>query len=141
MQMERTARAVWYGAMIGGNGLISTGSRILQQAAYSFDSCFKAGKGTSPEELLAASLASGFTMKLSLVMGLEGIVPERLETRCILSWEDGYIVGAHLQLRARAGGITDAEFQAFAEEAKINTPVCRNCTTTITLDARCEHSQ
>jgi len=135
IHVERKAKAVWYGAMINGHGTVSTESGILNAAPYSFESSFKGAYGTNPEELLSLSLASGFTMKLSLVMGLAGIVPERLETDCTLFWEDGHITGAHLDLQAKVAGITDDEFQAFAHEAKENSPVCCNSKTHISMVA------
>lgn len=138
IHVERKATAVWHGAMINGHGRVSTESGLLCGAPYSFESAFKGAYGTNPEELLASSLASGFTMKLSLVMGLAGIVPERLETDCTLFWEDGHITGAHLYLRAKVEGITDDEFLAFANEAKENSPVCCNSRSFITMVAvRC----
>ncbi|MGO9589445.1 MAG: OsmC family peroxiredoxin, partial [Candidatus Acidiferrales bacterium] len=62
--MQRTATAVWNGSLREGSGNISTQSGVLSSAPYSFATRFENGKGTNPEELIAAAHAGCFTMAL-----------------------------------------------------------------------------
>lgn len=63
--MKRKASAVWNGTIKEGKGTLTTKSATLEKTPYSFNSRFADGKGTNPEELLAAAHAGCFTMKLS----------------------------------------------------------------------------
>ena len=85
--MVRTASAVWRGSLKEGKGTISTGSGVLSNTQYSFSTRFEEGRGTNPEELIAAAHAGCFTMALSAQLGNAGITPESLETTASLSLE------------------------------------------------------
>lgn len=63
--MKRTASAVWQGDLKAGKGTVSTESAVLSHTQYSFGTRFENGKGTNPEELIAAAHAGCFTMALS----------------------------------------------------------------------------
>jgi lipoyl-dependent peroxiredoxin len=63
--MKRTASAQWRGDLKSGNGTVSTASGVLEKSQYSFKTRFEDGKGTNPEELLAAAHAGCFSMALS----------------------------------------------------------------------------
>ena len=63
--MQRSATAVWNGALKDGKGTISTASGVLSTTPYSFTTRFENAKGTNPEELIAAAHAGCFTMALS----------------------------------------------------------------------------
>ena len=63
--MKRTASAHWSGDLKAGNGTVSTASGVLSNSPYSFHTRFEEGKGTNPEELLAAAHAGCFSMALS----------------------------------------------------------------------------
>ena len=64
--MKRKASAEWKGDLISGKGTISTESGVLSDTQYSFKTRFEGGKGTNPEELIAAAHAGCFSMALSL---------------------------------------------------------------------------
>ena len=55
--MKRKASAVWQGGLKDGKGAISTDSGVLENTQYSFSTRFEDGKGTNPEELIAAAHA------------------------------------------------------------------------------------
>jgi osmotically inducible protein OsmC len=63
--MKRSAQAHWSGDLKSGVGALSTASATLSNTPYSFRSRFEQGKGTNPEELLAAADAGCFTMAVS----------------------------------------------------------------------------
>src|ERR1044071_8543344 len=97
--MVRNATAVWKGSGKDGSGTLTTQSTALQDTQYSFNSRFAEGVGTNPEELVAAAHAGCFTMKLSFVLGEAGFTPEKLETRCQITFENGSIAKSHLTVR------------------------------------------
>jgi osmotically inducible protein OsmC len=140
--MKRTARAKWVGDLKGGYGAISTASGTLSQTPYSFHTRFEDGKGTNPEELLAAAHAGCFTMALSLQLSLAGLKAESLETTCSITLEqkDGAfaITESHLELKARIPGASAEAFQAAAQAAKSGCPVSKLFNATITLTAQLE---
>ena len=67
--MKRKASAEWSGDLKTGKGAVSTESGVLSGAQYSFTTRFENGKGTNPEELIAAAHAGCFTMALSAQLG------------------------------------------------------------------------
>jgi lipoyl-dependent peroxiredoxin len=138
-KMKRTASAKWQGDLMSGSGAISTASGTLSSTPYSFHTRFENGKGTNPEELLAAAHAGCFTMALSLQLAQAGFKAESLETTCTISLEqkDGSfaITASHLELKATVPGATKEAFHQAAQAAKAGCPVSKLFNTTITLDA------
>ena len=105
--MLRTATAVWSGSLKEGKGAISTQSGVLNETPYSFVPRFENGKGTNPEELIAAAHAGCFTMALSAQLGTMNFAPQSLRTTATLSLEKleaGWTISKiHLDLAARRG--------------------------------------
>src|SRR5260221_1750797 len=103
--MKRSAQAQWQGDLKSGAGTISTASGTLATTPYSFHSRFEQGKGTNPEELLAAAHAGCFTMSLSSQLTQAGLEAERLETTCTITLEHKYgslaITESHLHLKGK----------------------------------------
>src|SRR5260370_27684422 len=85
--MKRLAEAKWQGDLKSGAGTISTTSGTLKSTPYSFHTRFEEGKGTNPEELLAAAHAGCFTMAVSAQLAAAGLTAESLETTCPISLE------------------------------------------------------
>ncbi len=133
--MKRNATAVWNGSGKEGNGTLSTQSTVLNKTQYSFNSRFAEGVGTNPEELMAAAHAGCFTMKLTFVLGAAGFTPDELETSCAISLEDGVITKSELVVKAKVPGITPAQFQECAADAKANCPVSKAYNMEISLEA------
>ena len=121
--MKRNATAVWNGTIKEGNGHLTTQSSVLNQTPYSFNSRFAEGVGTNPEELLAAAHAGCFTMKLSLDLTQAGYTPKRLETKSIITLDNGKITQSELLLDAEVDGISAEEFEKIAREAERTCPV------------------
>ncbi|WP_336835880.1 OsmC family peroxiredoxin [Sphingobacterium siyangense] len=121
--MKRNATAVWNGTIKEGNGHLTTQSSVLNQTQYSFNSRFAEGVGTNPEELLAAAHAGCFTMKLSLDLTQAGYSPKRLETKSIITLDNGKITQSELLLDAEVDGISAEEFEKIAREAEKTCPV------------------
>jgi len=137
--MSKKGSAVWKGGIKDGGGTISTETGVLKDAPYGFNSRFENGKGTNPEELIAAAHAACFSMALSLMLGEAGSTPDSLETQAAVTLEkkgDGFeITSSHLTLKAKVPGIDDAKFQEIATKAKEGCPVSKLFNARITLDA------
>jgi len=137
--MKRTASAQWSGDLKSGKGTVSTASGTLTGAPYSFHTRFEDGKGTNPEELLAAAHAGCFTMALSAQLAQAGLTAESLETTCSISLEkqpDGFaITESHLDLKARVPGASQDAFDTAVQNAKAGCPVSKLYKTNITLTA------
>jgi osmotically inducible protein OsmC len=140
--MQRSAEAQWRGDLKGGAGTISTASGTLSQTPYSFHSRFEQGKGTNPEELLAAAHAGCFTMAVSAQLAQAGLKADTLDTTCRITLDktDGGfgITESHLELKAKIPGATKEAFEKATEAAKAGCPVSKLFNTKITLDARLE---
>src|SRR5260370_12956593 len=78
--MNRNASALWKGNLHEGEGTLTTESGVLSETQYSFRTRFTEGRGTNPDELIAASLAGRFSMALSNELGLCGFHPQRIAT-------------------------------------------------------------
>jgi osmotically inducible protein OsmC len=122
----RNASAVWEGGLQGGTGSFSGESGAIG-GAYSFGSRFAEGKGSNPEELLAAAEAACYSMALSGGLERNGTPPERIETKAACTVEkvgDGFkITNIKLVTRARVPNIDDATFQRIAAATKDGCPV------------------
>jgi len=142
--MQRTATAVWTGALKDGKGAISTQSGVLSETPYSFVTRFENGKGTNPEELIAAAHAGCFTMALSAQLGTMNFTPQSLRTTATLSLEKldaGWTISKiHLDVAARIPNITPAAFESAASSAKANCPVSRVLKAEITMTASLEQA-
>src|SRR5947207_16021473 len=138
--MKRTASARWQGGLKDGPGVISTQSGVLANAQYSFSTRFEQGKGTNPEELIAAAHAGCFTMALSAQLEKAGLKPDSLETTATVTMEKketGFeVTESHLDVTARIPGADTDSFDAAANEAKANCPISQLLNTKITIQAR-----
>jgi osmotically inducible protein OsmC len=142
--MERTASAVWNGSLKEGKGTIATQSGILSDAPYSFVTRFEDGKGTNPEELIAAAHAGCFTMALSAQLGTMNFTPQSLRTSAKVTLEKldaGWTISKiHLDVSGRVPGISASAFESAAASAKANCPVSRLLKAEITIDAHLEQA-
>lgn len=140
--MKRTASANWQGDLQAGKGKISTQSGVLSDTNYGFGSRFEDGPGTNPEELIAAAHAGCFTMATSAALSKAGFTAERLDTKATLSLEqvagNWTITAVHLDLKARVPGLSEAQFQEIAADAKAGCPVSRVLKADINLTAMLE---
>jgi len=135
MQFNRKATSVWLGSGKEGSGHLTTQSNVLNETQYSFNTRFADGIGTNPEELLAASHAGCFNMKLSFVLGSAGFTPEKLETVCTITLESSGITKSHLALTAVVPGISAEKFEECVADAEKNCPISKLMNTTIEVDA------
>jgi lipoyl-dependent peroxiredoxin len=133
--MKRKATAVWKGSGKDGTGHLTTQSTILNQTQYSFNSRFAEGKGTNPEELIAAAHAGCFSMKFSFILNEAGFTPDEINTDCVVTIDNGTVTSSELKMTAKIPGISKEKFQTAAEEAKKTCPISKLLNATITLNA------
>jgi lipoyl-dependent peroxiredoxin len=140
--MKRKASALWRGSLKDGNGTISTDSGVLSDRQYSFTSRFAEGKGTNPEELIAAAHAGCFSMALSNELGSAGLTPESIRTTATVTLDKtaaGFTITAvHLDVTARVPGVSTQAFDAAASTAKSGCPVSKVLNAEITMTAKLE---
>jgi osmotically inducible protein OsmC len=143
MAIEHTASATWSGDLMGGSGSFSLGSGAASDVAITWRARAEdASAGTSPEELLAAALASCFSMALSAGLARGGTPPTQLDTDATASFEVGGEGGPRvskiaLRVRGQVDGLDENGFREAAEGAKVNCPVSKAFAgnVEITLDA------
>lgn len=141
--MKRTASAQWNGGLKDGKGTVSTQTKTLNAAPYSFQSRFESGAGTNPEELLGAAHAGCFSMALALFLQNAGITPQSVQTNATVDIEQvggGFaITKIHLSTLVKAPGKDAAKIKAAAEDAKKNCPVSKALASVpTTLDTKVE---
>lgn len=137
--MKRKASAHWEGDLKTGKGTITTDSKVLSASQYSFGTRFENGKGTNPEELIAAAHAGCFSMALSMILGTAGFTAKRIDTQATVSLEQvegGFsITKVHLDVKA---SVPDADADAFADaaqKAKEGCPISKVLNASITMNA------
>lgn len=140
--IKKTGSARWSGALRDGRGHVSTASGALSDQPYGFATRFEERSGTNPEELIAASHASCFSMALSMVLGQHDLTPESIETTAEVTLDkegEGFAVThSHLTVTARIPGATDESFHEAAEAAKANCPISKLLKAEITMEATLE---
>lgn len=124
----RTAQAEWNGNLTEGKGHIKVQSGTLD-APYDFRARTADGKGTNPEELIAAAHAGCFTMQLSALLGAAGFTADRLKTTAKVHLEKdgpGFAIPLiELELEGSVPGLDAAGFLKHAETAKASCPVSK----------------
>ncbi len=138
----RTATAEWNGSLRDGNGTMNMQSGSYE-GPYSFQSRFKEGEGTNPEELIGAAHAGCFSMQLSGLLGARDVTPESVRTEAqveVSKVEGGFgITKIHLTSRVKAPGLDESTFQEVAQAAKETCPVSQALRAVdISLDASLE---
>ncbi|MCC2958039.1 OsmC family protein [Massilia sp. IC2-477] len=143
MTIKRNGSAVWSGGLKDGKGAVSTGSGVLKDSQYGFNTRFEDGPGTNPEELIGAAHAGCFTMALSGQLGQAGMTAEELRTTATVSMEKvegGFsITAVHLDLVAKIPGASQEAFDKAANTAKENCPVSKLLNANITMTSRLEN--
>lgn len=124
----RTAEAEWKGNLTEGKGKIKVQSGSFD-IPYDFRARTADGKGTNPEELIAAAHAGCFSMQLSAMLSGAGKTPERIRTTAKVYLEkqgEGFAIPKiELETEATVPGMDNAAFQQHAENAKKNCPVSK----------------
>ncbi len=139
---QNKSSAHWSGGLKDGKGTISTGSGAITGQPYSFGMRFGDDPGTNPEELIAAALASCFSMALSGQLGERGMTAESIDTTATVTLEKtdaGFTVTkSHLDVAVRIPGADANAFAEAANAAKKGCPISRLLNAEISMDTRLE---
>lgn len=128
-EINRKAGAMWHGDSRSGNGVVSTESQALFEAAYTHMSRFDGSQvtGTNPEELIAAAHAACFSMALASTLKKNGHDPEQIETTATITMtsENGNntITEMYLHVRAYVPGLDEASLNNLLPTADEHCPV------------------
>jgi lipoyl-dependent peroxiredoxin len=135
--INRKATAIWKGTGKEGSGTLSTQSTVLENTQYSFNTRFADGKGTNPEELIAAAHAGCFAMKLSFELNAAGFTADELNATATVSLDPskGQVVKSAIDLKATIPGISQEQFTEIADKAKKECPISQLLNAEITLNA------
>ncbi len=125
----RKGSAEWKGDLTKGTGALATESQVLHGVAYSFASRFESGKGTNPEELIAAAHAACYSMALAAGLSAAGYKVNSVRTEDSVHIDkvgDGFaITQIDVATEASVTGIDEKTFQKFAEDTKAGCPVSK----------------
>ena len=124
--MKRRVNAIWKGDGSSGSGTLSAQSGAFNNMPYTFKSRFENDNGTlgtNPEELISAAIAGCFNMKLSFVLNESNFSPEELNTKAVLTFEDGKILSVELNLKGKVSDISKDKFIELANIAKEDCPI------------------
>jgi lipoyl-dependent peroxiredoxin len=123
----RKAHAQWNGDLKSGKGSVSTETGVVENASYNFSSRFESGKGTNPEELIAAAHAACYSMALSAGLSAAGhkVVSVATEARVHVVPDGGGFKISQIELstEGRVEGVDEAAFKKAAEDTKVGCPV------------------
>ena len=138
MAVTSEATTVWTGNLTEGSGTTRLDSSKLAEFSVNWKARAEGETGTTnPEELLGAAHSACFSMAFANILAKAGHAPESIQTTAAVTFEAGKgVLGSHLLVSARVPGITEAEFEALAEDAKQNCPISKALTgVPITIEA------
>lgn len=127
MATTSTARTHWEGSLTEGSG----STELVTSGVATFDVAWgkraESGAGTTnPEELVAAALATCYSMALAHGLNGNGTPPDSLDTEVSVDFVPGTgITGATIKVRGTVPGLSEEAFQHFAEDTKENCPVSK----------------
>jgi osmotically inducible protein OsmC len=138
MAVTSEATTVWTGTLTEGSGSTRLDSSGVAEFPVNWRARSEGETGTTnPEELLGAAHSACFSMALSGALTRAGHPPESIQTTAAVTFEAGKgVLGSHLLVSARVPGLTEAEFEAFADDARQNCPISQALTgIPITIEA------
>ncbi|MDN6020954.1 MAG: OsmC family peroxiredoxin [Acidipropionibacterium jensenii] len=120
-----TAHTIWNGTLFEGSGQTSLETSGVATFDVNWGKRAESGQGTTnPEELLAASLATCYTMALSNALSQDGHDPATIDTRAGVTFVPGEgVTQINLTVTGEVPGLDAAGFKEKAEWAKDNCPI------------------
>jgi len=121
----RQSSAEWNGTLKEGAGTMKVG-KDWYEGPFTWASRFADENKTNPEELIGAAHAGCFSMFLSALLTKAGFTPTRIATIATVHLTDGPTISLiELNTEAEVPGLTDADLQTHAEDAKKGCPVSK----------------
>lgn len=138
------ADVTWEGDLMNGKGRVKVASGTFSEFQVTWATrAERTHGGTSPEELIAAAHAACYSMAFSNGLAKAGHQPERLNTTAEVEFVPGTgIKTITLSVRGHIHGLSDADFQKLAKEAKDGCPVSQALkgNVEIKLNAELDHT-
>lgn len=127
MAITSEATTFWTGDLTSGSGTTSLDSSDAAEFPVSWKARAEGeAHRTNPEELLGAAHSACFSMAFSHALSQAGHTPESLQVTAAVTFQPGEgITGSHLLVSAKVPGISEADFERIAEDAKVNCPVSK----------------
>lgn len=125
MATTSTAKTHWEGSLTDGSGTTELATSGVATFDVSWGKREESGEGTTnPEELIAAALATCYSMALAHALAGNDTPPERIDTEVGVDFVAGTgITGAAIAVSAKVPGLSEEDFRRFAEDTKANCPV------------------
>lgn len=122
---ERMAGATWQGDLKSGKGVVSAkSSKLFTDAPVTWAARTEEPEGmTSPEELIAAALASCFCMALSDELTQRSHPPSQLQIEAVAVFEGGKVTRVDLEVIAQVPGLDEPGFREAVGAAEGSCPV------------------
>lgn len=143
--MIRLASAIWQAGLKEGTGFITTESGALKEAPYSDDFGVERLSATNPEELIAAAVASSYSMSLSAEMDRACLIAEKIRTAAGVTLEQlerGWsVTRIHLEVRVKLVKDDLERFEAATRAAKAGCSIAQLLNAKFTVDAQLESWQ
>ena len=131
------ASAAWTGVLKSGKGEMTLGQNSYP---FTFSSRMEGAAGSSPEDLLAASLAGCYSMALSADLEKAGFAPEQVHTSATAHFDNSSgkwaVETLALEVSAKVPGIDNTKFQEIANGTKSGCPISRALSVPITVNAK-----
>lgn len=127
MAVTSEATTLWFGDLMSGSGTTSLDSSDAAEFPVNWNARAEGEAGRSnPEELLGAAHSACFSMAFAHALASAGHAPESLQVTAAVTFLPGEgITGSHLLVSAKVPGISEADFERIAEDAKVNCPVSK----------------
>lgn len=137
---KQSGRAVWNGSIKEGEGKLTTNSKVLDDAQYSYQTRFEEGKGTNPDELVATAHAGCYAMALSLILGQNDFTPDSIDTtvEVTVNPDELKLTKSHISVKAKVPNIEEDQFQDIAEKAKDGCTISKALNADISVEASLE---
>lgn len=130
---ESSAAAVWRGSLVGGGGHVRfvSGEAPLLPVTWATRTGTH-GRGTTPEELIAAAQAACLSMALSQGLTSAGHPPDQLDVLATCTFracdEEVAIKSMRIDVSGQVPGVDAAQFERAVQEAAAECPVSKALT-------------
>ncbi|MEP6480736.1 MAG: OsmC family peroxiredoxin [Rhodoglobus sp.] len=127
MALTSEATTLWLGDLKSGSGTTTLDSSDAAEFPVTWAARSEGVTGqTNPEELLGAAHSACFSMAFANALAGNDTPPTSLQVTAAVTFEPGTgITGSHLLVSATIPGLSEADFQRLAAEAKENCPVSK----------------
>lgn len=128
MAVTSEATTLWTGDLTSGSGRTTLDSSKAADLPMSWAARSQGAAGKSnPEELLGAAHSACYSMQFANLLATNGTPADNLQVTAAVTFDasHGAITGSHLLVSARVPGLSEADFERIAEEAKATCPVSK----------------